>query len=115
MSEAEAGDVVIWVRDWLIIFEVIWRNPTAGFTTKSFIKRVGAKRDQLVDDFEIYAKPEITVTMTNEDGESTEYDHDQFNEKTTRGVVLVDADGPIGPLHYDTVRLASEAPHPIAV
>jgi hypothetical protein len=53
--------------------------------------------------------------MTNEDGEVTEYDHDQFNERTTRGVVLVDAPSIVGQLHYDTVRLTVEAPHPIAV
>jgi hypothetical protein len=53
--------------------------------------------------------------MTNEGGERTQYDHEWFNEKTTRGVVLVDATGPIGRLHYDTLRLAAEAPHPIAV
>jgi len=54
-TEAEAGDVVVWVRDWLIIFEVIWRNPTAGPSMKSFIRRVGRKRDQLVADFKVYA------------------------------------------------------------
>lgn len=114
-SEAEAGDVIVWVRDWLVIFEVIWRNPAAGPKTKSFIKQIGKKRDQLLTDFDIYANPAIAISMTNEDGEATEYDHDQFNERTTRGVVLVDAPGIVDRLHYDTVRLTAEAPHPIAV
>ena len=114
-SEAEAGDVVVWVRDWLVIFEVIWRNPATGPKTKRFVKRFGEKRDQLLTDFDIYANPEIAISMRNEDGEATEYDHDQFNERTTRGVVLVDAPGIVGRLHYDTVRLTAEAPHPIAV
>ena len=114
-SEAEAGDVVVWVRDWLVIFEVIWRSPTAGPKTKRFVKRIGEKRDQLLTDFNIYANSEMAISMTNEQGEATEYDHDQFNERTTRGVVLVDAPGIVDRLHYDTVRLTVEAPHPIAV
>lgn len=113
-TEREAGDVIIWVRDWLIIFELIWRNPRSG-PNKSFLKDIGKKRDQLLADFKTYANPDILISMQSEDGEDAHYDHEQFNEKTTRGVVLVDARGPVGKLHYDTVRLTAEAPHPIAV
>lgn len=114
-SESETGDVVLWVRDSLIIFEVIWRNPKYGPDTKSFIKDIGKKRDQLLRDFDIYANPNILISMQSEHGERTWYDYEQFNEDKTKGVVIVDAQGPIGKLHYETVRLTVEAHFPIAV
>ena len=114
-TECEAGDVVLWVRDSLVIFELIWRNPKSGPDTKSFIKDIGKKRDQLVRDFGLYANPNIFISMQSEHGERTWYDYEQFNEKKTTGVVIVDAQGPIGKLHYETVRLTVEAPFPIAV
>ncbi len=114
-TEREAGDVVLWVRDSLIIFEVIWRNPKSGSNTKSFIKDIGKKRDQLLGDFQIYENPNLLITMQSEHGEHTWYDHEQFNDQKTKGVVIVDARGPIGKLHHDTVRLTAEAPLPIAV
>src|SRR5258708_35856787 len=88
-TEKEAGDVILWVRDWLIIFEIVWRRTDSASDTTSFAKRIGEKRDQLIADFEIYANDEISIRMKNEVGESTEYDYDCFNEKTTRGVVLI--------------------------
>ncbi len=114
-SECEAGDVVLWVRDSLIIFEVIWRNPKYGPETKSFIKDIGKKRDQLLRDFGTYADPNTLISMQSEHGERTWYDYEQFNEDKTKGVVIVDAPGPIGKLHYETVRLTVEASLPIAV
>jgi hypothetical protein len=114
-TESEAGDVVLWVRDSLVIFEVIWRNPKNGSNTKSFIKEIGKKRDQLLADFKIYANPGLLISMQSEHGERTWYDHEQFNEAKTKGVVIVDAPGPIGKLHIETVRLTAEASLPIAV
>jgi hypothetical protein len=114
-TEREAGDVVLWVRDSLIIFEVIWRNPKYGSNTKSFVKDIGKKRDQLLGDFTTYENPNLLISMQSEHGERTWYDHDQFNDKKTKGVVIVDARGPIEKLHHDTVRLTAEAPLPIAV
>ena len=90
-------------------------EPNCWFENEEVCQAGGEKRDQLLTDFDIYANPEIAISMTNEEGEATEYDHDQFNERTTRGIVLVDAPGIVGRLHYDTVRLTAEAPHPIAV
>ena len=114
-TEKEAGDIVLWVHGWLIIFEVIWRNPDAGPDLKRFIQRIGSKRDQVRGDFDIYADPGVTITMTNEAGEATEYDHSHFNRNATRGVVIVDAPGLVGPLRAETLRLTIEAPHPITV
>lgn len=114
-TEQEAGDIVLWVNGWLIIFEVIWRNPDAGPDLKNFIRRIGTKRDQVLGDFDVYGNPNIVITMTNEAGETAEYDHSHFNQNATRGVVIVDAPGSIGPLRQETLRLTIEAPYPITV
>jgi len=114
-TEKEAGDVVLWVRDWLVIFEVVWRSTAAGPGTKSFIKRVGKKRDQILRDFEVYAIANKDIFLRNQHGETSRYDHDYFNEDTTSGVVLIDAEGLQGKLHFDTLRLTLESPHPIAI
>ena len=39
-NEKEAGDVLLWVRDWLVIFEIVWRATNAASDTTSFIKRI---------------------------------------------------------------------------
>lgn len=114
-TEKESGDVILWVRDWLVIFEVVWRSRKAQVDTKSFIKRIGEKRDQLIRDFEVYATPTNEIFMSNEHGEPSAYDTNYFNEDTTRGVVLIDAEGLQGKLHFDTFRLTLESAHPIAV
>src|SRR5258708_7682187 len=102
-TEKESGDVILWVRDWLIIFEVVWRSRQAQVDTKSFIKRVGEKREQLLGDFVVFAKPPNKIFMSNEHGEQSAYDPNYFNEDTTRGVVLIDAEGLQGKLHFDTL------------
>jgi hypothetical protein len=53
-TEKEAGDVVLWIRDYLIVFEIVWRNPSSSKSTKSFIRRVSEKRKQLENDFITY-------------------------------------------------------------
>lgn len=114
-TEKEAGDVNLWVRDWLVIFEVVWRNRGAGPETKSFIKRIGEKRDQLLRDFEVYANPNSDIFLRNEHGEVSRYDQRYFNEDTTRGVIIIDAEVLQGKLHFDTLRLTLESHHPIAI
>jgi hypothetical protein len=114
-TEKEAGDVILWVRDWLVIFEVVWRSPRAGLDTTSFIKRVGEKRDQLLRDFEVYPTPNYEIRLHNDHDETSRYDHRYFNEDTTRGVVLIDAEALQGKLHFGTLRLTLESSHPIAI
>ena len=53
-TEKEAGDVVLWIRDCLIVFEIVWRNPSSNQSTRSFIRRVSEKRKQLEGDFITY-------------------------------------------------------------
>lgn len=43
-TEKEIGDIVIWVRTQLIVFELVWREGEK-YSTSSFIKRIGEKRE----------------------------------------------------------------------
>jgi hypothetical protein len=40
-NSEEVGDVVLWVRNQIIVFEIIWRNNLVASTesTKSFVKK----------------------------------------------------------------------------
>lgn len=113
-GQVEAGDVVLWVRDLLIVFEVIWRDTNAGGSTKSFVKRIGEKRDQLVGDFCAYADRDFAIRMTNEAGEEILFDYGTFNSSTFCGVVIVDSDSPLEKLHFDTVKKSLHQEFPIA-
>ena len=37
-GEGEAGDVVLWVRDILVVFEIIWKNVDLSTQTKRFVR-----------------------------------------------------------------------------
>ena len=75
-TEKEAGDVVLWIRDCLIVFEIVWRNPSSNQSTKSFIRRVSEKRKQIEGDFITYRDKQ--VELTNEEGKIVEYGKDNF-------------------------------------
>jgi hypothetical protein len=47
-GQREAGDVVIWVRDLEIVFEIIWKNTQVSNNARRFVQRIGKKRRQLV-------------------------------------------------------------------
>jgi hypothetical protein len=114
-TEQEAGDVVLWVRTDLIVFEIVWRNVIASANTKSFIKQIGRKRDQLVKDYEVYGNTSKPISMINEAGEKVSYDHNCFVKQNFCGVVLVDSDVPLERLHIDTVRKSMAQEFPIAI
>src|SRR2546421_1218776 len=114
-TEQEAGDVVLWIRTELIVFEILSRNPSASGSTKSFIKQIGRKREQLIRDFRIYSDPSKNIRMLNEIGETISYDHDCFNKSNFCGVVIVDADTSLEKLHFETVRKSLEQEFPIAI
>src|SRR2546427_10051075 len=94
---------------------MIRRPPRSTLFPTRRSSDLGGKRDQLVRDFEVYANPTKEIFMSNEHGEQSQYDSNYFNEDTTRGVVLIDAEGLQGKLHFDTIRLTLESAHPIAV
>lgn len=111
-TEIEVGDVVIWVRTQLIIFEMISREPNSSPKLTSFIKRIGDKRDQLQDDFNFFASLKHDITLINEDGTRIVFQQDYFVKQGFLGVVLVDVDSDALKLHYGTIEkcLASDFP-----
>lgn len=113
-GQGEAGDVVLWVRDLLVVFEVIWRDASAGGNTKSFVRRIGEKRDQLIEDYRAYADQNLGIRMTNEAGEKILFDHEYFVRDSFCGVVIVDSDSPLEKLHFETVRKSLHQEFPIA-
>jgi hypothetical protein len=114
-GEDEVGDVVLWVRDILIVFEIIWRSPGLFSPTKSFIKRIGEKRDQLIRDYKYYADTNRQIKMRTESGEVIFFDHQCFNQKSFSGVVIVDSDIYLEKLHFETVKKSLEQEFPIAI
>src|SRR5712664_2444801 len=101
---SEAGDVVIWVRDLVIVFEIIWKNIEISNNTRRFVQRIGHKREQLIRDREIYEFEDTEIAMTNQDGETILFDHDYFNDVAFCGIVIVDSDLPLEKLHFQTIR-----------
>jgi len=99
-TEKELGDVVLWVRSHLIVFEIVWRNVNASENTKHFIKRIGRKRDQLINDFKVFGDDTYQIEMTNEAGEKLLYDYQHFDEKGFCGLVIVDSDTQLARIHY---------------
>lgn len=114
-TEQEAGDVVLWIRTELIVFEILSRNPSAFGSTKSFTKQIGRKREQLIRDFRVYSDSGKNISMLNEIGETISYDHDCFLKSNFCGVVIVDADTPIEKLHFETVSKSLEQEFSIAI
>ncbi|MGI8835826.1 MAG: hypothetical protein ACR2H4_04210 [Pyrinomonadaceae bacterium] len=113
-TEQEAGDVVLWVRCDLIVFEILSRSPSAFGGTKSFVKQIGRKRDQLTKDFRTYSDPSKTIYMSNELGENISYDHDCFVNDNFCGVIIIDAHTDLEKLHFGTVNKALNQEFPIA-
>lgn len=103
-GKREAGDVVIWVRDLVIAFEIIWKNTGVSDNTRRFVQRIGEKRDQLIRDRESYEEGCNEISMTNEDGETILFDHRYFNDMAFCGVVIVDSDLPLEKLDFETIK-----------
>jgi hypothetical protein len=114
-GQKEAGDVVIWVRDLVIVFEIIWKNTQVSNNTRRFIQRIGEKRHQLVRDRQVYEDEVTEISMTNEDGETIVFDHRYFNDLAFCGVVIVDSDLPLDKLHFETVRRTLSADFSMAI
>ncbi len=112
-TEKEVGDIVIWVRTQLIVFELISRHGD-GDSTRSFVKRIGEKREQLVKDYEAF-KNHHEVTMVNRSDRKIEYKKDYFVPSNFFGVVIIDCDTKLDKIHYGTLLKTLEGSFPIAV
>jgi hypothetical protein len=114
-GQEEVGDVVLWVRGILIVFEIIWKSPDLFSNTKSFVKRIGEKRDQLIRDYEYYRDGNKQIKMTNEIGEEILFDHETFNAKAFCGIVIVDSYINLGKLHFGTIKKSLDQEFAIAI
>lgn len=112
-TEIEAGDVVIWVRTQLIVFEMISRDPASTGKLTSFIKRIGEKRDQLKKDYDIYSSLKHDIVLTNESGGQIVFEKDYFVKQGFVGVVLIDVGSTALKLHYGTIEKALSLNCPI--
>lgn len=114
-SEKEAGDVVLWVRRQVVVFEVISRDVTAGDGTKSFVKRIGKKRDQLLSDFVAFSDKRIDIQLTNEYGEKVLFDKPDIGDFGFAGIVIVDCDSHLEHLDFGTLKKSLTMPFPVAI
>ena len=111
-TEIEIGDVLIWVRSNLIVFEIISRNPDASNNLKSFTKRIGKKRDQLLRDFEFFSTLENDIFLKNEDENEVVYQNQFFMKQGFIGIALVDIGSKTLKLHYGTIEKCLEFEFP---
>lgn len=114
-TEKEAGDIVLWVRNMMIVFEVVWRNSLSAGSTKQFVKRIGEKREQLISGFNAYSEKGDKIRLVNEVGNTIKYDQDVFHKENFMGVVLVDSDVDIENIHFQTLNKLIDLEFPIAV
>lgn len=113
-TEKELGDIVLWVRSHLMVFEIVWRN-TDSKETKQFIKRVGEKRDQLIRDFHAFGNERLEVKIKSQAGDEIKYNSQYFDRNGFCGVIIVDSDVPLDKLHFGTLQKALEQEFPIAI
>jgi len=112
-TEKEIGDIIIWVRTQLIVFELVSRQGN-GRSTRSFVKRIGEKREQLVKDYEAF-KNYKKITMVNRSGRKIEYKQDYFVPSNFFGVVIIDCETHLDKIHYGTLLKTLDSTFPIAV
>ena len=115
-NSEEVGDVVLWVRNKIIVFEIIWRNNSIASTesTKSFIKKIGKKRDQLLKDYNYFETRSDEIQMKNENREIVNFTSRNFHPENFSGIVLIDCDSEIEELNYKTIEKSFESNFPIA-
>lgn len=115
-NSEEVGDVVLWVRTQIIVFEIIWRdNATASTeTTKSFVKKIGRKRDQLFNDHNYFETRSDEIQLKNENEEIVSFTRQNFHPANFSGIVLIDCDSKLEELNYKTIEKSLESKFPIA-
>jgi hypothetical protein len=127
-GEDEVGDVVIWVGDVIIAFEIVWKSPEIFSSQKSFeikkktpgeefVKRIGEKRDQLVRDYHYYNDSSKQIKMRNENAEEIIFSHQTFNFESIAfcGIVIIDTEIDLAKLHYKTMEKSLEQEFAIAI
>jgi hypothetical protein len=115
--EYEAGDVVLWIRNQIVVFEIMWRNVSKAksSSTKGYLKRIGEKRKQLENDFVTFSTISEQLKLTNEIGEVVEFTSQNFHRKNFSGVILLDIDESTEIINYLTYRKTLESDFPISI
>lgn len=114
-TEKEAGDVILWVRREVVVFEVLVREGRLGQGTKQFVKRIGSKRDQLVRNYEVYHDVNIEIRLVNEQAETVVFDKADIKDFGYSGIVIVDCDEPLDHLHFGTINNSLNLAFPSAI
>lgn len=114
-TEKEAGDIVLWVRQQIIIIEIMAREASPGTSTKQFVKRIGEKRNQLKNDYVVFNDKKINLTLTNENSKTIPFDNEDLSPLNIIGIVLVDCEDEIEQLHFKTVEKLLDLPYPTSV
>ncbi len=114
----EAGDVVLWIRTQIIVFEIMWRNvnDSKSNSTKSFLKKIGEKREQLEKDHIAFSTMPEQIKMQNEINETvTEFSQQNFHHSNFSGVIIIDCDENLEKINYLTYKKTLEATFPISI
>lgn len=114
-TEQEAGDIVLWIRFFVIDFELVTHNAELSNSTRQFVKRIGQKRDQLIRDYDIFKDKSIEIRLQNELAQDVVFDKAALAGFSFFGIVLVDCAIPIDKLHFNTVRKSIDAEFPLAI
>ncbi len=116
-SEHEAGDVVLWIRNQIVVFEIMWRNIECATSnsTKRYLKRIGEKRKQLERDYLAFSTMPELMKLTNELGEVVEFSKQNFHSQNYSGVILLDIDNSTEKINYMTYRKTLESNFPISI
>ena len=114
-TENEAGDVVLWVRREVVVFEVVARDVAGRSSTRQLVKRIGEKRDQLLKDYSVFKDPNMGIHLANEQGEKVIFDMRDLAAFGLSGVVVIDCDSHMEKLHFGTIQRYLALPFPIAL
>ncbi|MCX6170155.1 MAG: hypothetical protein NTX65_12490 [Ignavibacteriales bacterium] len=113
----EAGDVVLWIRNQIVVFEIMWRNvaKAKNESTKNYLRKIREKRKQLENDFNVFSTTPEQLKLTNEIGEIVEFTRQNFHRKNFSGVILLDIEKSTEQINYLSYRRTLESNFPISI
>lgn len=113
----EAGDVVLWIRTQLIVFEIVWRDSSRAKSnsTKSFIKKIRDKRRQLLKDYEAFSSISKQIVMRNELNDEVDFNQENFHSKNFSGVIIIDSDQALEAINFLSYKATFSEPFPISI
>ena len=114
-TEEEVGDVVLWVRNQVVNFELLSQNHELSNTTKKFVRRIGEKRKQLIRDRETFHDPSVEIQFKNELEQTVVFNKREIPDCYFLGVVLVDCDIQMEKMHFKSFAKSTEAEFPVAI